>query len=366
MITLIILVGVLALATYFVMKMPAFGSDPEGDALTAIQESPQYNREKKIFENIEHTVTLRPDVSKTTLFWDFLFNKSKTIEPPKPLPFVKTDLNALESDVPTVAWFGHSAYLIKHKGFTLLMDPVFSGYAAPLPFFGNAFKGANEYDVAQMPPIDVLVISHDHYDHLDYSTIRDIHPKVKQFVVPLGVGAHLRHWNVPAEKITELDWWQSKPIADSIQLTATPARHFSGRGFTQAKTLWASYVLELNGYKLFLGGDSGYDGSFKKIGDKFGPFDIAFLECGQYGVNWPTIHMMPEETATAARDLKADVLMPVHWAKFVLSTHAWDEPVERVTKAARELQQKVTTPLIGQPIRLRVEYPDQAWWKQVQ
>jgi L-ascorbate metabolism protein UlaG (beta-lactamase superfamily) len=186
---------------------------------------------------------------------------------------------------------------------------------------------------------------------------------VKQFYTALGVGADLESWGIGPEKIVELDWWESNTNADSFQIKATPARHFSGRGFVRAKTLWASFVLKLDGYQIFLGGDSGFDGHFKTIGKKFGSFDFALLECGQYGNDWPYIHMTPEQVAEAAKLLNTNMLMPVHWAKFSLAIHGWTEPIERLLKASEIKGLNITTPMIGEPVVLGEQLPYQKWWR---
>ena len=226
----------------------------------------------------------------------------------------------------------------------------------------KSFKRADVYQVDAFPEIDILSLSHDHYDHLDYKSILRLQPKIKKFYTSLGVGAHLENWGISSDKIVEFDWWESVKVTDDIVITATPARHFSGRGFTRAKSLWSSFVLNIHGYNLFLGGDSGYDNHFKIIGEKYGPFDIAILENGQYNVLWHNIHTLPEETFLAAKDLKAKVLMPVHWAKFPLANHAWNEPIKRL-KAVSNNKIKLTTPMIGEPVVLDSLYPDKVWWE---
>jgi len=357
-VSIISVVVILSLITWLVMQHAAFGNDPE--ATDVWHQSPQYKN--GLFHNVHPTATLREGVSYVAMMKEF-FNKPENVKPGGALPSVKTDLRNLEDAQPTLVWFGHSSYLIQHKGFQILVDPVLSGYAAPLPVFGKAFDGTDIYHPDELPDIDLLVLTHDHYYHLDYETLKQLHPRIRQIVAPLGVGSHLRSWDIDASKITELDWWQQKQISDSIHLTATPARHFSGRKFTQGKTLWASYVLQLNGYRLFLGGDSGYDDQFKKIGSLHGPFDLALLEAGQYGKDWPLIHMMPEETVRAAQDLRAEALMPVHWGKFVLANHAWTEPIERVLSEAAVANLPLSTPLIGQPVIIGQPWPQKPWWR---
>ncbi|GAB3711187.1 MBL fold metallo-hydrolase [Spirosoma flavus] len=358
LVTLLILTG-LAGATLLFMQQPVFGSNPSTTRLQRIEHSPNYR--DGVFQNLEKTAVMREEASYLTMMNDF-FHKDKNNIPPLPIPSIKTDLKALPDDKPTIVWFGHSSYLIKSKGVTLLMDPVFSGHASPVSFFGGSFAGSDVYTVDDMPNIDMLVLSHDHYDHLDFETIKKLIPKVKKFYTALGVGAHLERWGVPANQIAEFDWSEGQEVSADIHITAVPARHFSGRSLARGKTLWTAYVLKLHGYNLFLGGDSGYGKHFQEIGDKYGPFDLAILECGQYGKDWPNIHMMPEEVAAAAQDLRARTVLPVHWAKFSLAMHAWNEPIQRLLKKANEVGLDVTTPKIGEPVVLNSTYPRTVWW----
>ncbi len=359
MLLIILIIAFLGMGLYVFMQQKVFGKDPSGARLARIEKSPNYSNGS--FQNLSLTEVMPKDASYWGLLNDFL-NKPKTVEPDNVLPSIKTDLKTLASEQPTIVWFGHSSYLIKSKKTTVLVDPVFSGSASPVSFFGKAFKGADVYNVEDFPDIDMLVLSHDHYDHLDYVTISKLIPKVKKFYTALGVGAHLEEWGVSPENIVEFDWWEGKKINDDLEITSTPARHFSGRGFTRGKTLWSSFVLKIDGYSIFIGGDSGYDHHFKTIGEKFGPFDIALLENGQYGKDWPLIHTSPEETAKVAAELNTKVLMPVHWAKFALGYHAWDEPINRLVKSLEHSDIKLTTPLIGEPVVLDSIYPHKVWW----
>ena len=341
------------------LLMKVFGENPRGKRLERIQASENYR--KGSFVNVEPTDVMRKGVSMIRITKDFI-NKSKNTEPSRPIPSVKTDLNTLNASIPQLVWFGHSSYLISSNGFTILVDPVFSGNASPVGIFAKSFEGSNVYSADDMPEIDLLLLTHDHYDHLDYLTILKLDHKVKKIVTSLGVGQHLEYWDIKADKITELNWWEEISIDKDVKLTATPARHFSGRGTRRGKTLWSSFVLEIHGYKIFAGGDSGYDESFKKIGEKFGPFDLAILEDGQYNKNWPNIHMMPEECVQAAKDLKAGWLLPVHWGKFSLSLHDWDDPVKRVVKAAKLADQRIITPRIGEIVNLKEDKVWPEWW----
>lgn len=336
-----------------------YGKKPSGQRLERIKQSPNYKN--NVFQNLSHTTTLAEDSSFLKIAKQ-QFKKYKNVEPSKEIPFIKTDLKTLSSTEPTIIWFGHSSYLIKINNKTILVDPVLSGNAAPVSFMVKAFKGSNEYQASDFPEIDLLILTHDHYDHLDYKTINALKSKIKNIYCSLGVGSHLEYWGINSNIVTEFDWWDTHRFENELEITATPARHFTGRGIKRAKTLWSSFVLKTTTHQLFLGGDSGYDSHFKTIGEKFGPFDIAILECGQYNTAWPHIHMMPEQTVQASLDLNAKVLFPVHWGKFTLAMHAWDEPITRLTKKAEELNVKVTTPLIGEPIILNTNYPNKSWW----
>jgi len=339
------------------MLLKVFGKNPSGDELKKTEASPNYKN--KNFQNLVPTPMME-DVSMLSVLWKFM-NKPKNTIPPKPLPSVKTDLKYLPDNETSIVWFGHSSYLIKINGKYILVDPVFSGHASPFSFSVKSFAGTNVYNVDDFPPIDLLLITHDHFDHLDYTTVSKLISKTSLVCTSLGVSSHLKYWGLKTN-IIEFDWWNSKKILNDMQLTAAPARHFSGRSFVRNKTLWSSFILQTKDYNIFIGGDSGYGNHFKTIGEKFSAFDIAILECGQYNTAWHNIHMMPEETVQACVDLNAKVLMPVHWGKFSLSLHAWDEPIKRVCAKAAELKIKTTTPMIGEPVVLNSVYPSSQWW----
>jgi L-ascorbate metabolism protein UlaG (beta-lactamase superfamily) len=357
---------------------PVFGKAPAGIRLRRIQHSPHYRDGS--FQNLVPTEVMRKEASMFKMLRAFS-NRPANTAPLKPLPSVRTDLRKLPDDEATLVWFGHSSYLLKIGKAHILVDPVFSGNASPVSFFARAFPGSDVYGVADMPDtIEAILLTHDHYDHLDYKTILQLRDRTNHFYTSLGVGAHLEFWGIEANRITELDWWEHIGVdvagrpndqASYATLTATPARHFSGRSLKRGGAIWSSFVLDVpqivsadggGGCRLFLGGDSGYEQHFKVIGDRFGPFHLAVLECGQYNENWPYIHMMPEQTVMAARDLRAAVLLPVHWGKFTLSLHPWDEPIRRVTAAAAEAGLPITTPRIGEPVFINSQYPNDAWY----
>jgi len=341
------------------MLLKKIGKHPSGERLKIIKNSVNYK--KGSFQNLRPIQVILEDVSYFEMFKDFI-NKPKKNRPQQAIPTVKTDLKNISADKPLLVWFGHSSYMIKSKGITILVDPVFSGYASPISFYGQAFEGADVYGTEDMPSIDIIILTHDHYDHLDYKTITALKAQTNMFYAPLGVGAHLEYWGIEPQKIVELDWWDAVSVMDQIGLIAAPATHFSGRGFQRGKTLWCSYILKLHGYTILVGGDSGYGDHFKDIGSEYGPFDLAILETGQYGKNWPYIHMFPDQIVKAAEDLHAKVLFPVHWGKFTLANHEWNEPIKKLMEHAAKRGLSVTTPMIGEPIIIDDQYIYSTWW----
>jgi len=344
--------------------MQQFGKAPSGRRLDKITKSPNYR--DGAFQNLNHTPSLKEGVSYYTIFKEFFFGKSKRTKPAATLPAVKTDLKSLNISEDVIVWFGHSSYYLQLSGRRILVDPVFSGNASPFSFTTRSFSGADVYTPDDMPEIDYLFISHDHYDHLDYKTVKALIPKVKRVITGLGVGAHLEHWGYDSSIITERDWHDHVVLEHGFEVTYTPSRHFSGRGLKRNGTLWTSFVLKTPGSKIYLGGDSGYDDHFAAIGAQHGPFDLAILEDGQYNEYWKYIHMMPEEVVTAAIELKAKKLFPVHWSKFSLSLHGWDEPINRVVKEARLRSMPLMHPMIGQAIWLNADTEHKEWWKGIQ
>jgi L-ascorbate metabolism protein UlaG (beta-lactamase superfamily) len=348
--------------------LQVLGKTPSGSRLKRIESSRHYADGS--FQNPEPTEMLLEGASYLKMMREYM-NKSPKTSPPVPIPSVRSDLFTLPDDGPMIVWFGHSSYFLKWLGMNILVDPVFSGHASPFSWFGKSFPGTDIYGVNDFPGIDMMVLTHDHYDHLDFETIRQFAPKTRHFYTSLGVGSHLEYWGIASGKITELDWEESAKIpcapdstnANAFTLTATPARHFSGRTFKRNQTSWSSFVLKAADKTLFLGGDSGYGTHFKTIGDRYGPFDLAILESGQYGKNWPYIHMFPEQTVFAATDLGAKALLPVHWCKFVLSLHDWNEPIRRLTQAAAEKGLPLATPRIGEPFLIGGPYPREIWWE---
>lgn len=358
----LLFVLLIALGIWLFLQQPQFGKVPAGTRLERIQKVPTYH------EGTFHNLSPTPVMAEGVLMWDLasdFIRPGKDRKPGQPLPSVKTDLKALQADEPTLIWFGHSSYLLLIAGKSILVDPVFSGDASPVTFFGNNYPGSNVYAVETMPEIDVLLLTHDHYDHLDYETVKKLIPKVKRVVTSLGVGAHLESWGYDPGIIEELAWHEETTVAGVLHFTGLPARHFSGRLFKRGQTLWSSFALKTPNHALFLGGDSGYDTHFKEIGDKHGPFDLAILECGQYNAKWSHIHMMPEQTVQASLDLRAKILLPVHWGKFTLALHPWYEPIERIMVHAQTMKVPLFTPQIGEPLVLSGIPSTSAWWRSI-
>ncbi len=314
------------------------------------------------YRNIESTPMLREGASQWKVFANFL-RRPSFVYPAKPLPSVVQDLQVYEGEKPRLTWFGHSSYLVQCRGFNLLVDPVFCGYASPVPGMIKAFPGTNQYGAEQMPPIDLMLLTHDHYDHLDRYAQKQMKAKTKFYICPAGVGRHLQEWGITKEKIKELSWGDEMVLSPEIRIRSFTARHFSGRGLNRNATLWSSYLLDFYGFRIYIGGDSGYGSHFKDIGKEAGKIDLAILECGQYNQDWPYIHMLPEEVLKAVLDLHATHLLPVHWAKFGLAYHPWDEPIRRLLAAARNPDLVITTPRIGEPVVLGEHYPQDQWWE---
>ena len=328
------------------INQKSFGKLPSGNRLETIKQSPNYKNGE--FQNEIPTTVMTGKESSIKAMWDFLTNKPKNTEPTEPIPSVKTDLNNLPKDKDFIVWFGHSSYLLQVNGTKVLVDPVLVS-GSPVKFINKAYQGTDIYKPNDIPEVDFLVISHDHWDHLDYDTLKEIRSKVKNIVVPLGVGSHLEYWNFSANNITELDWYKDTKIND-INFYCLPARHFSGRSLFRNKTLWASFVVKFgNGKKVYIGGDSGYGPHFKYIGEHFPNIDLAILENGQYNQDWNQIHTMPEELTKEMNELNAKQYVTVHHSKFTLSKHSWDDPLKAELQAAKDSNKNLLVLTIGEP-----------------
>ena len=339
----------------------AYVSSSDHFPASRIERSPQYKDGK--FNDMGNALNMSfTDYVSTT--WDFLFTSNHRT-PDTELPIKKVDLSHFTkagSGQLNVTWLGHSSLMINIDEHKILIDPVFE---KRISVFGpSRFNGDVPLDIRQIPKIDAVIISHDHYDHLNKYSIQHLIDRSNEFIVPLAVGGLLRDWGVPQQKIIELDWWEEYRLNQNLMVAATPAQHFSGRGITDRnKTLWASWVIKTPFHKLFFSGDSGYFDGFKQIGEKYGPFDMTFIECGAYGEGWPKVHLFPEQTIQAHLDLKGDVLHPIHWGTFNLALHPWYEPMVRLTATASQANVKTATPIVGETTVYGSSLPSIRWWE---
>ena len=311
-------------------------------------------------------VTKGGSLEHARIMWDFFFNKPADTCPSGEIPVqpvTKRQLQAARNN--TVYRLGHSTVLLKLHDVFWITDPMFSDRASPVQWAGPQRFHRPPIIIDELPPIKAVIISHDHYDHLDRHSILQLASKVDYFLMPLGVGDIIVDWGVPTSKVKQLDWWQDIDIG-GVQLVATPARHFSGRGLlNRNQTQWASWVFLADNQRVFFSGDSGYFGGFKKIGDKYGPFDLTLLETGAYNKNWPEVHMHPEESIQAHIDLKGKYLLPIHNGTFDLSMHSWRDPFDKIFALGNAQKIPVMTPVIGEPINMLSINGGQQWWKNV-
>jgi len=326
-------------------------------------QSPQHRDGK--FRNVAPRQA--PGLRKTLgIAWRVLTSKPATTVPDAPIPVRALDAAALAA-APDASLFrlGHSTLLLKLAGEFWLTDPVFSERASPVQWAGPKRFHAPPIGIAELPPIKGVILSHDHYDHLDRAAVLALAPKVEVFVTPLGVGDRLVAWGIPAAKVRQLDWWQQTALGD-LRLVATPAQHFSGRGLGDGdSTLWASWVILAGDLRLYFSGDTGYHADFATIGERFGPFDVTFMETGAYDAQWPDIHMQPEQTLQAHLDLRGRWLMPLHNGTFDLAMHAWHEPFDRIQALAHAHDVPLATPGMGERLSLVQPHAGERWWRDI-
>lgn len=362
MLIVLLIICLIIVVSWLYLRHEKFGAIPSKERKIVLDRSPNYRNGK--FHNKSETPQLAEGYSMSGVLLSQIFNKVPRKKPTDTIPSVKTDLIGLSREKNALVWFGHSSYYMQIDGYRYLIDPVFSGNASPIPGTATSFKGTDIYSVADIPEIDYLLITHDHYDHLDYETVKALVPKVKKIICGLGVGAHLQRWGYKNEQIFECDWGDDIELNDKTRIHVEPARHFSGRSFSRNNTLWVSFVLHSQSKKIYLGGDSGYDTHFAEIGEKHGAFDLAILDNGQYNHAWKYIHALPEEVLQAAVDLKAKKLLPVHSSKFMLAQHSWDAPLQTITELNGKFNLPLITPKIGELVDLDSDTQVFArWWK---
>ncbi|MFC3747956.1 MBL fold metallo-hydrolase [Paenibacillus sp. GCM10012306] len=363
LLTIVIVVLILVLIAFLYLHQAPFGKLPSGNRLARIEQSPHYRNGK--FQNVLTTPIYGENSNLYTVIKEKIFTKER-LKPLQKIPVQKTDLHALRDDEEMMVWFGHSSFFIRTGRKNMLFDPIFSQSGAPVSL-SKAFPSTNYYSPDDLPVIDYLFISHDHWDHLDYATLTALRPKIKQVVCGLGVGSYLEHWGFSAEVITELDWGDTIPLGDGFTVHGVTARHYSGRGLQRKRTLWLSFAIETPAKKIFYSGDSGYGPHFAEIGKQHGPFDLVILENGQYNTQWRNIHMFPNEVPKAAKDLRAKSLLPVHAGKFALSIHSWDTPFRRISELGEDKTFHLLMPMIGEPVELwRDQQQIERWWESIE
>ena len=356
-----ILIGFMLTTGFVYLQHPKFGPQIDSDKYQEKAVSAIYR--EGAFQNMEPTEVLVGDNSTLSIIMAGLFNRPENLRPGFPLPTEKTDFKSLDRQQDTVIWLGHSSYFVQMAGRRILVDPVFGRYAAPVPFANEAFAGTRIYSAEDMPDIDYLLITHDHWDHLDYPTIQALRDKVRHVICGLGVDQYFTQWGYATETVHAGDWFTEIAMDADLTVHTVPARHYSGRLLSKNRTLWVGFVLETADRRILFGGDSGYGEHIGKIGERFGSFDLAVLDMGQYDDRWRYIHMTPEEAARSTEELNARALLPAHVGKFTIARHAWDEPFDRVIEASQGKGYRVSTPRIGEPVRLADEAQIfTRWW----
>ena len=356
----------LAAIVFGVLSLPPFGASARGERLVRVQASPEFHDGHFVNADPE----AQTDVATLLGYLRGQFTGQELRVPKAPIPVISVDPGALAAPPAGTGlrafWIGHASAYIEIDGVRLMIDPVFSDHASPFEVGPKRFHPP-PIALANLPKIDAVLISHDHYDHLDMDTVRQLAARGTDFFVPLGIGAHLQRWGVPSAQIRELDWWQAQTLA-GLRIVCTPTRHYSGRGLTdRAKTLWSSWTVIGPAHRFYYSGDTGFSTHFGEIGERFGPFDMAFVKIGAYGPGpaWTDIHMTPEEAVRAAREVRAKRMFPVHWSTFNLAFHAWDEPIRRALAAAGEQHVDLVTPRVGEIVVAGQPFVSQAWWEAV-
>lgn len=363
---LVAIVAVFAAAGWVVLSQPQFGAPMAGARLERARANPQY-RDGRFF-NVEPEAPSSPAALGNYIVKQFSGDEVRV--PPAPPPVLVVDKASLAAAPPASGlrafWIGHASTYVELDGLRFLLDPVFSERVSPLPVGPGRFH-APPIALADLPRIDAVLISHDHYDHLDMDTVRHLARRGSRFFVPLGIGAHLERWGVPAAQIEELEWWQERTLG-SVRIVCTPARHYSGRGLRdRSSTLWASWSVVGSDHRFFYSGDTGYSRLFQDIGGRLGPFDIAFVKIGAYGpgASWFDIHMPPEQAVQVHRDVRGKRMFPVHWSTFNLAYHDWDEPIRRTVAEAGRTGVELLTPRLGEWVDADRAFNSPRWWQAV-
>jgi len=358
-----LLLGALAVAAVIVLSLPVFGAKLEGERLARARANPHYHDGK--FVN-----PLPPAPYQAADVWNLVRGQfgEEIRTPPVAIPVLRLARDSLQT-LPAAPrlrafWIGHASVYVEIDGVRMLVDPMFSTYASPFEIGPRRFH-APPLALDDLPPIDAVLITHDHYDHLDMRTIQHLARRGAAFFVPLGIGAHLHAWGVPEAQVHDLEWWQELAVR-GVRIASTPSRHYSGRSLTdQRATLWTSWAVIGPTHRFYVSGDTGYSDHFRAIGERFGPFDLSFMKIGAYGPGapWLDIHMSAEDAVRAHRDVRARRMFPVHWGTFNLAFHAWDEPIRRAVAAARTHGVELLTPRVGEIVDVDRAFAFNPWWE---
>ncbi len=364
------LIGILALlvfaSTVTLMSCASFGAKVSGKRWERIQAS-RHSQESR-FVNAKPLGSIAWGDVRNFLGERLLGDQIR--HPPSTLPVVTIQPGSFTTPQPPglrAMWIGHSSVLIEMDGVRLLVDPIFSDYASPFQWLGPRRFQPPPVHLTDLPHVEAVLISHDHYDHLDMRTVQHLAAKESHFFVPLGIGAHLEEWNIPPSQITDLDWWEAKPMGN-ITIVCTPAQHYSGRGlFDRMATLWASWSIIGPEHRVFYSGDTGFSDHFQQIGQRLGPFDLSLIKIGAYGPSayWHDVHLDPEQAIEAHLAIEGRRMLPVHWATFNLGLHAWDEPIKRAVKTAKAHNVDLVTPRIGEVVTVGQPFRSSPWWEEV-
>ena len=355
----------LVIMSFVILSLPVFGGKISGERLQRVKANPRY--QDGGFVNVEPQAPFSFAEVWSFLTESFFYDEIRI--PPSKIPFVAVSASSLKLSATPVLrafWIGHASVYVEIDGTRMLIDPMFSDYASPFAFGPKRFHPP-PIKLQDLPKIDAVVISHDHYDHLDMKSITHLSKQGTEFFVPLGIGAHLERWNVSQKQIHELEWWQHQKVGE-IKIICTPTRHYSGRGLTDYKaTLWSSWSVIGPHHRFYYSGDTGYSKHFKEIGRRFGPFDMSFIKIGAYGPgdSWLDVHMDPEHAVQAHIEVRAKRMFPVHWGTFNLAYHDWDEPIKRTLAAANKAQIDLVTPRAGEFVFDKKAFHSKSWWEQL-